>query len=118
MTSYLLTVTILSPLIAAMVLLVYLWLNPLFLPVGSFFGGPTTKKGGSSFGARLWRRAAGARSLPKHKRESLQVDAILEKIGKSGFDSLTEEEKRVLGEVSDKYQRRAESKKPESGLAI
>src|SRR5438105_5237681 len=40
---------------AAMVLLVYLWLNPLFLPVGSFFGGPTRKRRGSSYGARLWR---------------------------------------------------------------
>jgi hypothetical protein len=56
--------------------------------------------------------------MPKHRRESLQVDAILEKISQRGFESLTAEEKAVLGEVSGKYRRRAESKKPDSGLAI
>ena len=89
----------------ALALLVYLWVNPLFLPVASFFNRATRTRGKSS-------------SLPGHKRESLQLDAVLEKISKSGMESLTSEEKNLLGQVSAKYQRRGESKKPESGLAI
>jgi hypothetical protein len=46
------------------------------------------------------------------------VDAVLEKIAKSGLDSLTPQERVLLEEVSGEYRRRADSKKPESGLAI
>ena len=89
----------------AVLLLIYLWLNPVFLPVSSFFGrGSRTKP------------APGA--LSKHKRENLEIDAILDKIAKNGIDSLTPAENARLTELSAKYQRRAESKKPESGLAI
>jgi membrane associated rhomboid family serine protease len=89
----------------AVLLLVYLWYNPLFLPVAAFF----------HRGARAKRRAS---SSLAYKRESAAVDEILEKIATRGFDSLTPEEKNLLGQVSGKYQRRAESKKPQSGLAI
>jgi len=98
-------VVFLVVLVAAIGLLVYLWLNPLFLPAGSFFGPP-------------WRIKSKASNVPRYKQEKAQLDAILEKIAKSGMDSLTAEEKVLLGEVSAKYQRRAETKKPESGLAI
>ncbi len=89
----------------AVLLLIYLWLNPLFLPVLSFFDRPF----------RVRSRQA---NVPRHKQEALQVDAILDKIAKSGTDSLTAEERAVLDSVSGKLRRRAESKKPESGLAI
>ncbi len=92
-------------LIPAVLLLIYLWFNPLFLPVHAFFERP--------FG-RSKRRA----KQPPRKREDLQVDAILDKIAKSGTDSLTPEEKATLEEVSAKYRRRAQSRKPDSGLAI
>jgi hypothetical protein len=48
----------------------------------------------------------------------MRVDALLEKIARRGVDSLTDEERAFLQRVSSKYQRREESKKPESGLAI
>jgi hypothetical protein len=80
-------------------------MNPLFLPLSAVFDRP-----------RRWpQKSAG---MPKHRREVLEVDAILEKISQRGFESLTEEEKAALDQVSGKYRRRAESKKPDSGLAI
>ncbi len=91
--------------VPAVLLLVYVWFNPLFLPVHSFFERP--------FGRRQRRT-----NLPQRNREDLQVDAILDKIAKRGTDSLTPEEKARLEEVSAKYRRRADSKKPDSGLAI
>jgi membrane associated rhomboid family serine protease len=89
----------------AIVLLIYLWLNPLFLSSPSFFNRPFKVRRPQS-------------NLPRHKRENLQVDAILDKIAKSGTDSLTADERALLEEASGKLRRRAESKKPESGLAI
>jgi membrane associated rhomboid family serine protease len=91
--------------VPTVLLLVYLWLNPLFLPVPPLFGRP--------FRARRKRPA-----LPRHKLEALEVDAILDKIRRTGADSVTAEEKAVLEAVSEKLRRREESRKPESGLAI
>ena len=48
----------------------------------------------------------------------MQVDAILDKIAKSGADSITADERALLESVSGKLRRRAESEKPKSGLAI
>jgi membrane associated rhomboid family serine protease len=96
----------LTVLAGAILLLVYLWWNPLFLPLSSVIGRPT------------FRRQPKAASAPKSRRETAEVDAILEKIGRSGMDSLTEEEKAVLGQTANKYQRRSDSSKPRSGLAI
>jgi hypothetical protein len=56
--------------------------------------------------------------LPAYKQETKRVDALLEKIARDGVDSLTAAERAFLQRVSGKYRRRAESKKPESGLAI
>jgi MFS family permease len=89
----------------AILLLIYLWLNPLFLPVLPFLDRPFQAK----------RRRL---DWPKHKQESLQVDAILDKIAESGAHSLTADERAFLEQVSGKLRRRAESKKPESGLTI
>jgi len=86
-------------------LLVDLWINPMCLPSGSFFGHPSNKTPRSS-------------RIPSYKREILEIDAILEKISKNGMDSLSQEERNLLANASAKSQRRAQSKKPESGLAI
>jgi len=89
----------------AVLLLIYLWCNPLFLPLSGFI-------------ERTFRAGNRRARLARHRQENLQVDAILEKIAKRGVASLTVEEKALLDEVSGKYRRRAESKKPDSGLAI
>lgn len=89
----------------SVLLLIYLWLNPIYLAVPSFRDLPF----------RVRQRQS---SLPRHKQESLQVDAILDKIAKKGAGSLNAEERAVLEAASGKLRRRAESKKPESGLAI
>jgi hypothetical protein len=91
---------------ASLALLIYLWINPLFLPTAAFSG--------------IFRRGKRAKesAIPNYKRDGLQLDAVLEKISKSGMESLSAEEKQILKETSGKYQRRAESNKPKSGLAI
>lgn len=91
---------------SAVLLLAYLWLSPMFLPLSAIFRAP--------FAAKKDRLAA----PPNHKRENLEMDAILDKIAQKGMNSLTKDEKAVLDRASGKYQRRTESKKPESGLAI
>jgi membrane associated rhomboid family serine protease len=91
--------------ISAVLLLIYLWRNPMFLPLSAVFA-PFSKK----------KRAA--TSVPKDKKENLEMDAILDKIAQKGIHSLTKDEKAMLDRMSGKYQRRADSNKPESGLAI
>ena len=88
---------------AALLLLLYLWLNPLFLPVRSFLS-PGSRKNALDPGSP--------------QPETLRIDALLEKVSKTGMESLSAEEKVFLEGVSQKYQRRAESRKPDSGLAI
>ena len=90
---------------AAVVLLVYLWVNPMFLPMSAFAGGSFRVKHGRT-------------ATPKSKQEQLEVDALLEKVSRDGMQSLTAQERAFLEGVSRKYQRRAESKKPQSGLTI
>jgi membrane associated rhomboid family serine protease len=92
-------------LVPSVLVLIYLWVNPMFLPTFAFF----------TQGTRIRNRGA---ARPKHRDKNLEIDAILDKIANKGMDSLTSEEKRALSEVSSQYRRRAESKKPKSGLAI
>lgn len=89
----------------AISLLVYLWANPLFLPTLSFLDRP--------FSAKTPRT-----NWPRHKQESMQVDAILDKVARSGVPSLTAGERALLEETSGRLRRRAESEKPRSGLVI
>jgi hypothetical protein len=89
---------------AAVALLVYLWLNPLILSSDLRFPVRPAKD----------RRS----QLPQHKREEMSLDAVLEKVAAHGMDSLDKEEIARLHAASAKYQRRSESKRPESGLAI
>jgi len=86
-------------------LLLYLWFNPLLVPVWNLRG-------------RRSRSRASGSDMPNYKREARQLDAILEKIGKSGVESLTTEERALLKRMSNKYRRRADSKKPDSDLLI
>jgi len=91
--------------VSAVLLLIYLWRNPMMLEVPVFRLPFTRKKTNPEI-------------LPKHKRENLEMDAILDKIAAKGINSLSKEEKAMLDRMSGKYQRRADSKRPESGLAI
>lgn len=85
-------------------LFVYFLRNPMLLPLSSFTpGGGRRKK---------------AQTAPQKPDEAVEVDAILEKISRDGFDSLTAEEKALLDRVSAKYQSRAQSSKPKSDLII
>lgn len=97
--------TFLAISILAVLLFVYLAKNPLFLP-------PST-----SWRERPHRKTRG-NGLPKHKREAAAVDAVLDKISREGIGNLTAEEKALLNSTSEKYRRRAESRKPDSGLTI
>jgi len=92
--------------ISGVLLLIYLWRSPLLLPVSTVFHTPFAKN------------KSGSTSLPIHKRETLETDAILDKIAKKGIHSLSSEEKALLDRMSSKYRRRSDSQKPESGLAI
>src|SRR6266581_6098525 len=65
---------------AATLLWVYLWFNPLFLPVRALFGP----------GSRRKSRSAGS---PSYQAETLKIDAVLEKVSKNGMDALSAEER-------------------------
>ena len=92
-------------LILSVLMFIYLAKNPLFLPI-------------SSFVPDWWHRSARPVESPRPRKESLAVDAVLEKISKSGISSLTPEERELLDSTSAKYRSRADSKKPKSDLII
>jgi len=96
--------TLLAVLATTILLLIWFWANPLFLPAIPFHLRSKAR-------TRLT-------DLPAYKRESVQIDAILEKINTQGLDSLSSAERGLLENTSAKFQSRAQSKKPESGLAI
>ena len=85
-------------------LFIYFLKNPMLFPL-------------SSFNAKWW-GAKTRRPAAKRRNESLQVDAVLDKISRGGVQSLTPEEKALLDHVSAKYQTRAKSEKPKSDLII
>lgn len=84
---------------------VYLLKNPMFLSDSSWL---TTR----------FQRSAKPSRIPPSRSEELELDAVLEKISKTGIQSLTSEEKSLLTSVSKKYKRRSEVKKPASNLII
>ncbi len=98
-------VTFLLVLIPCSALLVYLWINPLMLPLGAF-SWPRLKLPGKKA------------ITPEPRDEEQRMNALLEKIAAQGMSSLTAEERALLKQTSAKYQRRADSDKPNSGLAI
>jgi hypothetical protein len=92
-------------LVVAVLLLIYLWVNPLYLAPSSPFARAA--------------RPAGLRPTPRQIQEpDSTIDDILEKVSKRGIHSLTKEEQALLAEASERARRRARTKKPESGLVI
>ncbi len=89
----------------AVALFFYFMKNPMMLPMSVFAGKSSRRKDE--------KRAASPR-----RRETVDVDAVLEKISREGMDSLTSEERALLQSVSRKFQSRAESEKPKSDLII
>ena len=79
--------------------------NPMMLPMEAFM-----EKRGRSKKER-------ERSSPR-RRETGDVDAVLDKISREGMESLTQEERALLESVSRKFQSRAQSEKPKSDLII
>lgn len=88
----------------SMALFIYFLKNPMLFPLSSL----TVK-----WPSRQKRRAA-----PQRGNELREVDDILDKISRNGFQSLTSEEKALLDRVAAKYQTRAQSEKPRSDLII
>jgi len=87
----------------SILLLLYLLKYPIFLPTSFLFR--------PSFAKR-----AKVQHLPKYKQDELRTDDLLEKIARSGMQSLSAEEMAFLNQASDKYRRRADSQKPQSYL--
>src|SRR5207249_2123817 len=86
---------------AAILLFVYLVKNPLFLPLSSFLP--------------AWPRWKPKRRKPARPPDrALELDAVLEKISKSGIHSLSREERALLNSTSEKYRRQSGSEGPES----
>jgi membrane associated rhomboid family serine protease len=103
-------------------LFIYMARNPLLLPLeGIDLTKGTARPAGRpgrwapwslfNFARRKSRDLAGGFERPER-----QVDAILRKISESGMESVTEEERNLLKEVSDKYRRRAAREKPRWGF--
>jgi membrane associated rhomboid family serine protease len=108
--------------VGTLLLFIYMARNPLFLPMEGF-----------DFARRnprpprpLWRDSLqrlfpfkGRRSQAPpgaFSRPDRRVDAILQKISAQGIHSLTQEERKLMDEVSDKYRRREAREKPQSGF--
>jgi membrane associated rhomboid family serine protease len=87
-----------------------------FRPAGPMWRSAAAEKGNGPDRRRPWREAGGeirearfydintGRALGDRKEENPQevIDAILDKISRGGYQSLTEEEKRILNEASRK----------------
>jgi membrane associated rhomboid family serine protease len=78
----------------SLVLLIYLIKNPLFLPLTSFIGSAP-------------KRPAPRRPQMTREQEARQVNVILDKLSKSGMDSLTDAEQKILQEASRRGRRDA-----------
>src|ERR1043165_2358514 len=74
----------------SVVLFIYLVKNPLFLPLRNFLPAWLGTK-------------ARSRNQPPSQGKAHELDAILEKISRSGMSSLSREEKAVLDSASKKY---------------
>jgi membrane associated rhomboid family serine protease len=96
-------------------LFIYVARNPLFLPLD---GLDFTKKESRPTRKRffLFPRRKSQAPPTTFSRPDRRVDAILQKISAQGLHSLSEEERKLMDEVSDKYRRRAAREKPNSGF--
>jgi len=89
----------------AVALFFYFIKNPMMLPTSAFPGKPARWKEQQS------------QASPR-RRDTGDVDAVLDKISREGMDSLTDEERSLLKGVSQKFQSRSQSDKPKSDLII
>jgi membrane associated rhomboid family serine protease len=89
----------------AVALFFYFLKNPMMLPISAFRG-------------KLGRRREEKRQAAPRRRETRDVDEVLDKISREGMESLTAEERELLQTVSQKFQSRAQSEKPKSDLII
>lgn len=89
----------------AVALFFYFIKNPMMLPL-------------SALTEKLGRRKEEKRQAAPRRRETRDVDEVLDKISREGMDSLTVEERELLQSVSKKFQNRAQSEKPKSDLII
>jgi membrane associated rhomboid family serine protease len=105
-------------------LFLYMARNPLFLPLE---GADFTKENADRTNPSRrfsWRRLfnfTAGRNQSRQRmsiRSERQVDAILQKISERGLESVTEEEKQLLKEISSKYRRRGIREKPKSGFPL
>ena len=85
----------------SVLLFIYLVKNPLFLPLRNFLPAWLGTK-------------ARSRNQPPSQGNAHELDAILEKISRSGMSSLSREEKAVLDSASKKYQQRSGATGPKS----
>lgn len=84
----------------SVLLFVYLVKNPLFLPLSSFLPAwPKVKRGNQT----------------QPRDETPELDTVLEKISRSGINSLTAKESALLKSASEKFQRQTGSMKDERG---
>jgi uncharacterized membrane protein YhaH (DUF805 family) len=103
-------------------LFLYMARNPLFLPLdGLDFAKRDGRPPRQPWRVALQRLFHFPRSKSQappatFSRPDRRVDAILQKISAQGLHSLTEEERKLMDQVSDKYRRRAEREKPSSGF--
>jgi membrane associated rhomboid family serine protease len=103
-------------------LFVYMARNPLFLPLEGFDftkGNPRPPRvPWRASLQRLFHSSSRKNQAPPDTfiRPDRRVDAILQKISDHGLHSLTEEERKWMDKVSDKYRRRGEREKPNSGF--
>jgi membrane associated rhomboid family serine protease len=105
----------------SILLFIYMARNPLFLPLeGVDFTKAKARpaKRSARFSIRsVFSFLRKSRAAPRlSSRPEQEADTILRKISESGFDSLTEEEKKMLKEISNKYRRRAQRENPKSGF--
>lgn len=89
----------------AVTLFFYFIKNPMMLPLPALSG-------------KWERRQEEPSQASPRRRETVEVDAVLDKISRQGMDSLTDEERALLKGVSQKFQSRAQSEKPKSDLII
>jgi membrane associated rhomboid family serine protease len=103
-------------------LFLYMARNPLFLPLDGFdFAKTDGRPARQPWRVSLQRLFHFPRSKSQgppatFSRPDRRVDAILQKISAQGLHSLTEEERKLMDEISDKYRRRAAREKPDSGF--
>jgi len=77
------------------------WMNAFFSWIGAWFT-PAKNKGYSAKQSSFYNLGSKAPFVKKPNITQERVDTILDKINQKGYDKLTEEEKKILKEASNK----------------